>query len=141
MFGQFVGSVCHRGGGGEHVVVLGDGRTVGPEGLNLLNNVEASAGRPLHVDQHERLQAGADAAGSFSHPFGHGPDFAVFSGEQRDNPVGFAQQVGAKHDGVVAQARHSYQYVETERPLTAGLNRGTCQHRLLRLHAKRTIHG
>ena len=116
VFGQFVGGVCHRGGGGEHIVVLGNGRAVGPERLNLLNNVEASAGRPLHVDQHKRLQARADAAGGFSHSFSDGPDFAVFSGEQRDNTVGFAQQVGAKHDGVVAQARHSYQYVETRAP-------------------------
>ena len=85
--------------GGDRLAVLGDGGDLG-------EGVEAAPAVQLCVDDGEGFDAGAELGGRLAHALGHGPDLAVFGGEQRDDAIGFAQLVGAQDDRLVSVRLH-----------------------------------
>ena len=74
---------------------------VGALGYGLGDDVQRPARNQLKVRHHKRFQPGAEAAAGAAHSLGHGTDLAVVFGQERDDPVGFAQLMGAQHDGII----------------------------------------
>ncbi len=65
--------------------------------------LEAGANTPTVLNDLARvvIQPGPEAAAGAADPLGDGADLAVVLGQQRDDPVGLAELVGAQDDGVV----------------------------------------
>ncbi len=77
-----------------------------PERHGLLHDVEAAALVELQVDDHERLEPGAEPRAGATHALRDGAHLAVLPAQHRDDAVGFAQLVGAQHDGFISINRH-----------------------------------
>jgi hypothetical protein len=61
----------------------------------------------LEVDVHERLDPRPELRSGASDTLRDRANPAMAAGQQRDDPVGLAQLLGAKYDGLVAVERHS----------------------------------
>src|SRR5699024_1788486 len=74
--------------------------------LHLGDHVQVPAGVELHVDHAERFQPGPELRAGAPHPLGHRAHLPVAAGQQRDDPVGLTQLVGAQHDRLVPVELH-----------------------------------
>src|SRR5262249_36095376 len=76
------------------------------DGLHLGDDVEIAAGMQLNVDVCEWLQPGTELAASTPNSLGHRADQPVLTREQRDDPVGLAELVLAKHHRPIPVQAH-----------------------------------
>ena len=106
VLGELIRRLDHRRRGGVARVVVDDVGPVRPESDRLLHDVEAAALVELQVDHHERLEPGAEPRTGAPHALRDGADLAVLTAQHRDDPVGFAQLVGAQHDRFITINRH-----------------------------------
>ena len=92
-----------RGVGG---IVVGQWLPKGVQRLHLGYHVQRAAGGELQVDVGKRFQSGAELRRRTPHSLGDRAHLAMPSAQHRDDPVGFAQFVGAQHDRIIAISRH-----------------------------------
>ena len=64
---------------------------------DLGDDVKVAAGVQLRVDVRERLQPRTEFAAGAANTLGHRTNQTVVAGQQRDDPVGFAELVLAQH--------------------------------------------
>jgi hypothetical protein len=60
----------------------------------------------LRVDVRERLQSGAEFAAGAANALGHRANQSVITGQESDDPVGFAELVLAQHNSPVSIQPH-----------------------------------
>ena len=108
-----LGGLDHDRRGGVCRVVAADGLAVRGQALGLGDGVEVAALVALDVDDHERLEPGAEPGRGPANPLGHGPDPPPFAGQQGDDAVGLTQLVGAQDDGLVDSRERSSTFSNT----------------------------
>ena len=87
-------------------IVVGQRLAEGVQGLDLDHHIQVAPGRELQVDVRERFEPRPELRRGTSNTLGYGAHLAMPPAEHRDDPVGFAQLVGAQHDRIVAICRH-----------------------------------
>ncbi len=111
----------HRHRMGERSVVLPEG-TVRVDRLDLGDHVELTPAVALERHVARRLQPGTEPAAGLAHPLGDGPDPAVRTGEEGDDPVGLPELDGAEDHTLIPvepwRSRHECNYTRVSRSLT-----------------------
>jgi hypothetical protein len=98
---------CHSVG---EVVEIGDQRCERLDRVGLTDDVEVAvpvSEQQLHVAH--RLESRTELRHRLAHALGDGADLAVVFGHQHDDPIGFAEPIGAQHHRVVAIDRRAHQ--------------------------------
>jgi len=98
--GEPLGGLEHRRPRGVPAVVRRDRRAVRADRLDLGDDVERAALVELDVDEHERLDPGAEPGRRLPDALRDGPDQPAPPGQERDDPVGLAELLAAQDDGL-----------------------------------------
>ena len=104
--GQPLGGLEHHRPGGVALVVVAQRPGERAERLGLGHGVQVPALGQHQVHVGEGLEPGAEPRGRAAYPLGDRAHTSVLAGQQRDDPVGLGQLVGAQHDRLVSVERH-----------------------------------